>query len=281
MNHRLSKAFRREPLSGPLGAVLGLLLGASALIVVGSALGRGIDLGPDATDVVSVPAARQQAETPGGGVIGALAAALRTLTGGRPPETELIEARSTETVVDDPLEVAELGGLDSEATGLADAVEESEAGPPAVAFAEAPDELVRALAVPFPTVGDDEDYEDYEDGEPYAELATLESRIIAEPAASEAAEVEPVLQPTNPASPPTAPSQAGAAPPAQPTLRPQPVVAAPNSSRAAPAAPTPKPLAAAAPTKRPTAVTTAKPPMATARTVTQDGGDARGDRRER
>jgi hypothetical protein len=77
--------------SSPLGTLLGLLLGAATLLVVGSALGRGLDPPPGGADAVAIRTGSNGALGASESLRGVVGAALRGL-GAAPSGVEVVQA---------------------------------------------------------------------------------------------------------------------------------------------------------------------------------------------
>ena len=233
-------------LPGPVGTALSIFVGAAALIVVGSALGKGLDPPSAPADLVAVEGRTSGAQGGGEGLIGALSAALRAL-GVVQPEAEAIPTAVPEVVQTVALEVVE------EPDPLpppAVAVE----GPSSASVAEqrlvAPDPPVVAVAFPetlaFEPIMADDAAED-----------TGEVPLAPQEAASRSsAALEPPPPPPPPSAPPRAPvAPSGLAAPspvvAQPTRRPTRTPVPPTSTRQPRPSATPKPSATPHPTAAP------------------------------
>ncbi len=256
MSHRPDRALLRELLSGPLGGILGFALGASVLIVFGSVLGRGIDLGTGATDVVSVPrAAQQDTGQAGGGVTGALSAALRTRSGGRAAQADADDATPDAVSLESRVDAADEAILEGLLADVDPDLEPSQDAEPV--FAVIPTATAPAAALDVELAWSNEDTD--EDEDVFVEPGSTEARFIAEPADPPAAENDPAPQLAAAAEQPNDPPSTRA-PVATPVPRAQPV-AQPQAPAAAPRGPvgsaTPKPTATRRPI-RATPVPTAK-----------------------
>lgn len=224
----------RRAFSGPLRAMVIVLIGAVALITVGPVLGRGFEPGSGPAVFITLPGAA--ANRASDGWIGAVSEALRALAGVRPAEPQptempvVLELAQSEPD-DDPVDAAP----DQPPSEIAVADDDPAPLEPALAvFAVAALPLAPASAVDDPAEDDTTDDD---------EAAPTEPAIpsVSEPAPPSAARPRPA-----PTRAPLLPAGLGTPPPRLgPTPRPQQAIAVPTANRALPAASTPRPTAVA------------------------------------
>ena len=245
---RLLAAVRRADLmAGRLGAMLRLLLGTCAVILVGAALGRGFEPGGTRTVTITSPAG-QTAPAQSEGVMGMLGSTLRAIS-----RAGLSEADRGETalLVENPNVVSDedLGEAPDD-----ESMEPENDDAPARLIEPAP--AVLAVAGPPPlvaatedtAVGEDDDGGD--DPEPEAVAMSEAPSVTSEPS--------PPLEAPPPAGAGAAVAPVVLATPVPRVAPPAPTVA-PTLNKPTRPAPTPKPTAARLPTRAPTPGPTPRP----------------------
>jgi len=255
---RLSEAAQHSRLlTGALGTALTAVIGVAALIVVGSALGRGMEPGSVASDLITVPAATNGGPGAPERLIQALSGALRAFTGAPRGEAENVPQAIAPQVGDAAPDATPVQIDPAERTSAL-VVPVAENRP-----AERPPELVTAATTAAPAEG------------------VFGARGEGEQSHAEPGEAAFAPSPAAAESEPSPPLPAGlAAPtaaPATPTRRPRATAVPPTPTQRPRATPT---RTVAAPTRTPTAIRTATR-MPTSKPLVEHVTDDRAGSRER
>lgn len=251
---RLVEAARQtRPFSGAVGTLLTVLLGTTALIVVGSALGRGV--GPDTmpSDLIAVPPASNRGPGAPERLIEALSGALRSFTGAPVGEPQLaVQAVSSEGSDAAPDVTPPVDDPDGEMFALVEPVADDWPPEPSTEFATAAATWVLLAASP------DRLFVAGSEGES-SNTDLGEAAFASMPAAAESEPSPPRPQPAQMQPAPLPPGLAGpTSAPAAPTRRPRATAVPPTSTQRPKATATPT-IAAPSPTRTrtPTAIRTA------------------------